>query len=41
MHYMLLFRETAEELAKRDDPARSENYWGGWTAYMGRWRKPA
>lgn len=35
MHYMLLFRETAEELAKMRDPARSEAYWGGWTAYIG------
>ena len=35
MHYMLLFRETADELAQRTDPVRSEAYWGGWTAYMG------
>ncbi|MFM9934894.1 MAG: YciI family protein [Novosphingobium sp.] len=35
MHYMPLFRETAEELGKRSDPAEAEAYWGGWTAYMG------
>jgi len=32
---MLLFRETADEPANRDDPAQSQAYWGGWTAYMG------
>jgi hypothetical protein len=35
MHYMLLFNETTNELAKRTDPAQTELYWGGWTAYMG------
>lgn len=35
MHYMLLFNENAVELAKRNDPALSEAYWGGWNAYMG------
>lgn len=35
MHYMLLFNETAAELAKRTDPAAANAYWGGWTAYMG------
>lgn len=35
MHYMLLFNETPAELAKRNDPAQAEAYWGGWTAYMG------
>jgi len=35
MHYMLLYNETTEELAKRADPAAAEAYWGGWTAYMG------
>jgi hypothetical protein len=34
MHYMLLFNEKAEELGKRNDPAKAEAYWGGWTAYM-------
>ncbi len=35
MHYMLIYRETPEELGKRDDPAQAEAYWGGWSAYMG------
>lgn len=35
MHYMLLFYETADEQAKRTDPAQAEPYWGGWSAYMG------
>lgn len=35
MHYMLLFNETPEELAKRTDAAQAEAYWSGWNAYMG------
>lgn len=35
MHYMLLFNETADEMAKRADPGEADAYWGGWTAYMG------
>lgn len=35
MHYMLIFKETAEELAKREDPAQAQNYWNAWTAYVG------
>lgn len=35
MHYMLLFNETAAELAKGSNPAEAEAYWGGWTAYIG------
>lgn len=35
MHYMLIYRETAEEIGKRNDPAQAEAYWGGWSAYMG------
>ena len=35
MHYMLLFKETPEELGKRADPAEADAYWGGWTAYIG------
>jgi hypothetical protein len=34
MHYVLLFNETAEELAKRSHPEHAPTYWGGWTAYM-------
>lgn len=35
MHYMLLFKETADEMSKRADPAAADAYWGGWNAYMG------
>jgi hypothetical protein len=35
MQYMLLFNETAEEVAKRTSPEAAPAYWGGWTAYMG------
>jgi hypothetical protein len=35
MHYMLLFRETAGELAKREDPTQAGAYWGGWNAFIG------
>ena len=35
MQYMLLFNETAEEVAKRTNPEAGPAYWGGWTAYMG------
>lgn len=34
MQYMLIFRETAGELARRDDPASASEYWGAWTAYV-------
>ena len=35
MHYMLLYKETREEQAKRNDPAQAEAYWAGWNAYIG------
>jgi len=35
MHYMLLLNETAEDLAKRNDPAQAGEYWGGWNAFIG------
>ncbi len=35
MHYMLLFKETPEEMGKRNNPAQAEAYWGGWNAYIG------
>jgi hypothetical protein len=35
MDYMLIYRETAEEVAQRDDPAAAPAYWGAWMAYMG------
>lgn len=35
MQYMILFTETAEDLAKRNDPIQSGAYWGGWNAFIG------
>lgn len=35
MQYMLVMTETAEELAKRDNPAEAGAYWGAWSAYAG------
>lgn len=35
MHYVLLYNESPEEIAKRNDPAQADAYWGGWSAYMG------
>jgi hypothetical protein len=35
MQYMLLLNETAEELAKRNDPVEGPVYWGGWNAFIG------
>lgn len=34
MQYMLMYYETAEVLASRDDE-RAEAYWAGWNAYIG------
>ncbi len=35
MQYMLIFGETAQNFTDRDDPAKSGDYWGAWTAYVG------
>ena len=35
MQYMLIFYETADEMARGNDPAQAEIYWGAWNAYMG------
>jgi hypothetical protein len=35
MQFMLMFRETTAEVAKRDDPAAAPAYWGAWNAYVG------
>lgn len=35
MQFTLLFHETADDFAARTDPARSADYWGGWTAFIG------
>lgn len=34
MHYMLCFRQTLDDFARGDDPARAESYWGAWSAYV-------
>jgi hypothetical protein len=35
MHYMLIYRETADEMNKANNPAAADAYWGGWNAYIG------
>ena len=32
---MLILNETAEDFARRNDPAEAGDYWGGWTAFIG------
>lgn len=34
MQYMLIYRETAAEVGRRDDPAAAPAYWGAWQAYI-------
>lgn len=34
MQYMLMFRETAADVAKRDNPDEAPAYWGAWNAYI-------
>jgi hypothetical protein len=35
MQFMLIFKETTAEVARRDDPAAAPAYWGAWEAYVG------
>lgn len=35
MQYMLIYRETEQDLAVRNDPKAAPAYWGAWTAYIG------
>jgi hypothetical protein len=35
MQFMLIFKETTAEVARRDDPAAAPAYWGAWQAYVG------
>lgn len=35
MQYMLILTETDRQFAEREDPAKAENYWGAWNAYIG------
>lgn len=34
MRYMLVFFETSEALAKREQPAAAQAYWGAWMEYV-------
>ena len=35
MQYMLMFHESAADLAQRTSPADAPAYWGAWNAYIG------
>ena len=35
MQFMLILNETAEDFAKRNHPEHAQEYWGGWTAFIG------
>jgi hypothetical protein len=35
MKYMLVYNQTAADIAQRDDPAKAPAYWGAWRSYMG------
>ncbi len=35
MDYMLMYQESAHEMAQRDNPATAAAYWGAWNAYIG------
>lgn len=35
MEYMLIYNESADDFAKREDPAQAGAYWGAWHAYIG------
>ena len=35
MHYMLQFYKNPEERGKHNDPTRVEDYFAGWTAFIG------
>ncbi|SMD19371.1 hypothetical protein [Rhizobium sp. RU36D] len=39
MQFMLILNETAEDFARRNDPAQADDYWGGWTAFIGAMRR--
>jgi hypothetical protein len=39
MQYMMMFQETEPDFAKRTDPARAAEYWGGWSAFIGAMRE--
>ncbi|QDL56372.1 YciI family protein [Rhodoferax aquaticus] len=34
MQFMIVFKETDAEVARKDDPTAAPAYWGAWGAYM-------
>jgi hypothetical protein len=34
VEYLLLANEAPDDYAAREDPARAEGYWAGWTGYL-------
>jgi hypothetical protein len=34
MEYMLVFYQTKQDFAARDDPSKAGEYWAGWKAYV-------
>ena len=35
MQFRLVLNETADDFARRADPAQAEAYWGGWNTFIG------
>jgi hypothetical protein len=35
MQFMLIFNETADDFAQRNHPEQAQEYWGGWSAFIG------
>lgn len=35
MQFMLILNETVEDFERRNNPAQSDAYWGGWMAFIG------
>lgn len=35
MQFMLIYNETAEDFAQRNNPEAAPAYWGAWNAYIG------
>lgn len=34
MEYMIVFHETAADIAERENPAKAPAYWGAWNSYV-------
>lgn len=35
MQFMLILNETSDDFARRNDPTQANDYWGGWTTFIG------